>query len=196
MDDLILQCLQNQHDFFESTEMCCAILQGGYEKYIQTRIGFELYRLTERRFLTERDRADILGDYNQAKTAIEIGVNALSNARPGVINHMVDDVAKIFRANAANQVYTIGTVDSMCRCNNIHHLPIVKYPERYLIPIDENKRKAELTKITNSDQFFAHPSLQVVQSISFTTAIFEGYQMELHFFICGPFTEPLVKWWQ
>lgn len=197
MHDLIIQCLNRRRTVFESPEMCHTVLTGGFEKFAQAILGYELYVSTQGSILTERNRTDFLGQYHGVLTAIEMGVNALCNPRErGVINHIVDDTNKALAGHRANRVFTISVVDSMASCNHHNHLPLVKYRNRYPLPIIETERQTSINNIIRSDQFFGNPSLQTVNHIIFSTAAFEGYRMELLFFICGPFTQQLQKWWE
>ena len=128
-------------------------------------------------------------------TAIEMGVNSLPNALNGVINHIVDNVNTVFQYARAQQVYAIGVVDSMTQCAREHHLELVKYPERYPLPVRDAEILAEINRITESPDYFHHHSLAQVRRVDFDAAEFEGYRMRLSFFICGPFERPVVRWW-
>jgi hypothetical protein len=195
MHDLIEQCLTNQRVFLQSEVMCFTILSGGYEKYLQATLGYELYTRSNRAILTERNRCDFLGLHDGVLTAIEMGVNALPNARNGVINHIVANVNTVFRYDRAQRVYAIGVVDSLSYCPRTNHLDLVQYPERYALPFHDADTMAELDRVTESRDYFAHPSLETVRRFDFTTVRFLDYQMRLSFFVCGPFSQPLATWW-
>ena len=201
MHEVIAQCLRNLEGHFRSQGMCYALLRGGYEKYIQALLGFELFGSTGGNILTEvsmkgRLSIDFLGNHDGVLTAIEMGVNALCNPREnGLINHIIDDVNKVLNNHFARQVFTISVLDSMCQCHAGRHLPFVKYQNRYRIPIDQQARTEQLRHAIQSRKYFSHPSLQTVQHNTFSTVEFRGYQMELHFLVCGPFVNPLTKWW-
>lgn len=182
------------------------MLRGGYEKYINVLLAHELYHSTNGQILNEisifkRESVDFLGVINQKRIAIEMGLNALSKARQvgreGVIHHMIEDTTKVFTRRAADEVYTIGIVDSMTICQSPTHLDIMRkaYRDRFPIPIDPEKRANQLKLVVENKEYFGNPALNKVRHISFTTVLFSGYQMELHFFICGPFTQPIKKWW-
>jgi hypothetical protein len=207
MHDVIIQALQNQRTFLESPEMCYAVLSGGAEKYIQPRLGYELFTRSNGHIWTEvgisgrKVRIDFFGVINHARIAIEMGANALCNARTsangreGVIKHMTEDTTKLFSKQVADTAYTLGVVYSMSRCDHDNHREFVKYKERYPLPIIDADRQARIKTITESKGYFAHPALGTVRRARFTTAHFDGYAIELLFFACGPFTKPLQPWW-
>jgi len=195
MHDLIERCLTSQHALLESDAMCFAILSGGYEKYLQATLGYELYKQTTPPILTERNRCDFLGSYDGVLTAIELGVDSLPRARTGTINHIVERVNGVFQHNRAQQVYAIGVVDSISDTMRNAHLRLVQYPERYPLPFHDADIRAEIDRITESPDYFHHESLNEVRRRDFNTVEFEGYRMRLSFFICGPFVHSLARWW-
>lgn len=150
MHDFIEQCLLAQEAFLKSQMMSYAILSGGYEKYLQAALGYQFYDRSSGAILTERKRCDFRGIHGGVMTAIEMGVNALPNALDGVINHIVDNVNTVFQYARAQQVFAIGVVDSMSHCARDHHLDLVKYPERYPLPVNDAEIRAEITRITES----------------------------------------------
>ena len=171
------------------------ILSGGYEKYLQALLSYEIYNLTTGAILAERNRCDFRGQYKGIMTAIEMGVNALPNARDGVINHIIDNVNTVFEYGRAKQVYAIGVVDSLRQFRRSSHLDLVKYPERYPLPVNDDNTMKEIHRITESREYFHNDSLNEVRRIDFNTVEFKGYAMRLSFFICGPFDRQLELWW-
>jgi hypothetical protein len=195
MREIIHQCLQSGEATLTSSMMCYAILSGGYEKYLQTLLGYELYTRSGLSILSERGRCDFRGRHAGRMTAIEMGVNALPNARDGVINHIVDNVNIVFQHDRAAQVYAVGVVDSIVHFAGTKHLDLVKYPGRYPLPTLDTEVQAEIERITASVDYFHHKSLNEVRRFDFITTEFDGYTMRLSFFVCGPFTHALTRWW-
>jgi len=195
MHNLIQLCLTRQKAFLESDVMCFAVLSGGYEKYLQATLGYELYKQTTPAILTERNRCDFLGSYHGVLTAIQLGVDSLPRALTGTINHIIDGVNAVFRYHRAQRVYAIGVVDSISDTTRNAHLDLVQYPERYPLPFHDADIRAEIDRVTRSPDYFAHPTLGKVQRHDYTTARFGEYAMRLSFFVCGPFTQPCAKWW-